>query len=784
MSLRLLKNIIVLVLSILLGSCATTRPPGHDVVLKRNALAFDIPTISSFDIEGFIQQKPSKRLLLSSNLNVWLNTYANKGKENGFKLWLKRAVVEKPVVLDTNLTNQACRQIKLYLNNIGYFHGNVLKTVKYKGKYAKVKYSLITGTPYRIRKIDYQISDTSIRKVLLHEMQNSLLSEGMIYSAYTLDEERNRVTTVLKNEGYYNFAREYINFKIDSSLKDNKMDILVNLNNPRVTSTSPPFELKEQKHLLYNVRNVIIYTDYDPLRSNNLKPDTLRYIFKVSPDTTGTTYTFISYGKIPVKPSTILHACFITPNKQYNLNDVNQTYIRLTDLQVFRYVNIDFKEISSTNTISVERKEVDCVIQLSRNMIQSFSMGMEGTNTGGDFGLSANPGYQNRNLFHGSELLSLRLKGAMEKQHRFGDIYFANNPKLFNTYELGVNASLVIPKFLVPFAPDRFSKYFRPKSTLNAGFNYLEMTSFKRYLTEVTFGYDWKDGKYSRHVFNPLEISSISIFTDSTFNAYINSLNDKRLQEQYTDHLIMALRYSFIYNNQQINKKSDFIYLKSDFESAGNLLTISNNLLGSTKDENGNYGISGIRYSQYVKTNVDFRYYHALRKSMLVFRAASGLGIPYGNSVALPFDKGFYAGGANGMRGWAIRSLGPGSFNSDNVSLQSERMGDLFIESNIEYRFQFSPILNGGLFTDMGNIWMLRKNDQYPGGEFRGDSFYKEIAIDAGFGIRFDFSFFVLRIDGALPVRNPALDESIRWIKMKQVSLTNVMWNLGIGYPF
>jgi outer membrane protein assembly factor BamA len=781
-----LKNIFIFIVMVgLLASCATTRHPGHDVYLKRNSLAIDNPSVSSFDIDGFIQQKPSKKLFFSTNLNLWLYNYAIKGKEIGFKSWLKRAVVEKPVVLDTNMTNQACRQIKLYMDNIGYYHGKVDKIVRYHGKYAKVKYRMTSGKPYNIRHIKYLIGDTAINRIITADNQNSLLNEGMIYNAYTLDEERNRITMVLKNEGYYGFAREYINYRIDSSLKSDMMDVTMFLNNPKTTSPAPPFEQIEQSHSRYKIRTILINTDYDPLRSDSVKPDTLQYLYKAYNDSVGKVFTFLYYGKIPVRPLTILHSCFITPENQFNIDDVNQTYSSLSELQFLRYINIDFTEaVNDTSETTAPQKVLDCSIQLSRNSIQSFSFGMEGTNSGGDFGVSANPGYLNRNLFHGSELLNFRLKGAMEIQRRFLGLDIAQDNKLFNTYELGVNASLVFPKFLLPLNTDKFSKYFRPKSTLTAGFNYLQMATFKRYLTETTFGYSWKSGTFKRYILNPLEVSSISILTDSSLMATINSLDDKRLQEQYTDHLITATRFSFVYNNQLINKKTDFMYFKSDFESAGGILNAANDLLKSTKDENGNYTIYGIRYSQYVKGNLDFRYYHILRKSTLAYRTAVGLGIAYGNSIAMPFDKGFYAGGANGMRGWAIRSLGPGSYNTDNTTVSTERMGDLFLESNIEFRFAFTPIIKGAFFTDLGNVWMLRTNEQYPGGEFHGDTFFKEIAMDAGFGLRFDFSFFVMRVDGATPVRNPSLPEANRWTSAKKVSLTDIMWNFGIGYPF
>ena len=246
----------------------------------------------------------------------------------------------------------------------------------------------------------------------------------------------------------------------------------------------------------------------------------------------------------------------------------------------------------------------------------------------------------------------------------------------------------------------------------------------------------------------------------------------------------MSLKYSFVFNNQQINKRENFYYFRADMEVAGNFLNMMNQFLEGKKDENGNYILFGLRYSQYLKTQADFRYYNILGKGTMVFRASAGIGVPYGNSDGLPFDKGFYAGGANGMRGWPIRSLGPGSVSAALYSLNTERMGEILLESNLEYRFPIASFFNGALFADAGNIWLLRPNDQYPGGDFRKDLFFKELALDAGLGLRLDFGFFVFRLDGAIPLRDPALEVSDRWIRPRYANLTDVMWNLGIGYPF
>ena len=258
---------------------------------------------------------------------------------------------------------------------------------------------------------------------------------------------------------------------------------------------------------------------------------------------------------------------------------------------------------------------------------------------------------------------------------------------------------------------------------------------------------------------------------------------NQRIKDQYTDHLIFGLNYSFIFSNQNVKKASnDFFYLKFDIETSGNLLSLFNNTPLITEKDN-HHEIIGIRYAQFFKYQVDFRFYHYFpHKTSLALRMMFGQGIAYGNSIDLPFERSFYAGGANGMRGWQFRTLGPGEFNNP-YGYDMEHIGDMQLESNIEYRFPVYSFLKGAIFSDFGNIWTLSDNESFPGGQFKFDKFYKQIALDAGLGIRFDFSFFLIRLDAAVPLCDPAQNEAHRWI-INKLQWKDVVWNFGIGYPF
>ena len=294
-----------------------------------------------------------------------------------------------------------------------------------------------------------------------------------------------------------------------------------------------------------------------------------------------------------------------------------------------------------------------------------------------------------------------------------------------------------------------------------------------------SFGYEWDESPEKKHYIKPFNISSIKMFPTPEFTRELEEIDDERLKNQYTDHLITAIQYSFVFNNQDVKKVKDFIFFRGDIETSGNIFYLFNNMLDSPKDTGGFYNILGIRYAQYARIQTDFRYYWmADRNNQVVFRLLAGTGVPYGNSVALPFEKGFYLGGANSMRAWIYRGLGPGGFSDPGTNV--DKMGDIVLETNMEYRFPLYDFFKGALFIDAGNVWLLKANDKFPEAEFKFDTFYKQIAVDAGLGIRLDFSFFLFRVDFAWRLRDPARPSGDRWVADKGIWF----WNFGIGYPF
>ncbi|MCX6270795.1 MAG: hypothetical protein NTU44_06175 [Bacteroidetes bacterium] len=566
-----------------LSSCSTTRDLGkNEFLLSKTRIKIDKPKIGVSDLQGFIMQKPNTKTLGLLRLKLYTYQVTSRGRETRFKRWILRSIAEKPVILDTHLCNTSGRHMKTYMNNIGYFHSVVSTEYHYHRKLAGVTYKIKSGQPYLLRNINMTFQDDTIRALVEKEKDNTLLRKGHPYNVYTLDEERARITNLLKNKGYYYFSKDYISFQVDSSLNSNEIDLTLLLSNPQLLLNDSTSARVGIRHIPYYLGNVSVYPDYEPFAQDTTAYDTLG--FYSTTNVKGkliSRYFYIYKNDLKIRPRTITQNIFLTPGSLFRLDDVDQTYTRLSDLHFFRFVNIEFNPLSSRiQPQDVKSGVLDCNIKLSRNKVMALSLETEGTNSGGDYGLAANVVFENRNIFRGVEQLDVKLKGAMEMQKRFGEFNSSAKTLFFNTYETGVQVSLIFPKFLVPMNPERFPRYFRPKTTINSGFNFQERSGFRRYLAELTFGYDWKESQYKRHILNPIEINSIRIFPDSTFTAYLNSINDRRLTDQYTDHLVMALRYSYIFNNQRINRKGNFFYLKSNFESAGNLSRATTPYLG------------------------------------------------------------------------------------------------------------------------------------------------------------------------------------------------------------
>lgn len=775
-------NLLLLLIALILSACGTykhTQKP----LLNKNKLVIhgEKYNLNKEDVKSLITQQPNKKLLGLWRAKLYAYQAPQRGETSKYKNWVRKSFGEAPVFHKPQTVETIQHQIEIYLKNSGYFNSKVWTESKFKKRNFNQYYHLEIGKPYKIRNLNYQISDTSISAKVNEISNESLIHIGDIYNAFTMDDERDRITEHLKNNGYFNFSKEYIYYEIDSTLNNKELDVNLVVKKIERVNLSNTSNIVEEDHKQYSINRVFVNPDFDLLNQNQDIMDTL--LVDVHRDTSQRepqTYYFLHKEEPKIKPKAITQAILIRPDEYFSLENVKTTYRRLADLKNFKYTNISFHEVSDTS--SIENKGLlDCRIDLSRAKIHSYSIEAEGTNSGGNLGIGANLVYGNKNIFKGAEIFEVRLSTSMEAQKLNDGVETAANQILFfNTIEAGIDLSLKLPKFLIPIKAETFPQNFKPYTTFNLGFNYQQQTNYKRYITKMSFGYEWSQNNKTRHIFNPLELSTIKIYPTDRFQQTLDEEPNERIKNQYTDHLIAGLKYSFIYNSQEVNKLRDFVYLQANFESSGFLLKAIQTF-AKANESNGYNTLFNIRYAQYVRADIDFRFYKILNTdTRLVFRNMIGIGFAYGNSRDLPFEKSFFAGGANSLRAWNIRSVGPGSSVPDNINI--DRIGDLKLELNLEYRFPVYRSLKGALFIDAGNVWFVN-SDVIPGGEFKLDKFISEIAVDAGFGFRYDFRFFVFRLDGAFRVRDPAKEASNRWV-INNIKFNNIVWNFGIGYPF
>jgi outer membrane protein assembly factor BamA len=560
------------------------------------------------------------------------------------------------------------------------------------------------------------------------------------------------------------------------------MDVKLKVKNNQVYSDENPGMLTEQPHRRYFINDIYINTVFDPAERSIAGLDTLTFIldYKRSnkrPDE----YKIIYRDKLKVKPKVLSHSIFIRNREPFNELDVRKTRSRINEIGAFSYNNIFFSEASTPHSDTL----LDCYVDLMRKKLHAFTVETEGTNKSGRLGIGAIFTYQNNNLFRGAEVFRFSVRGSLEFQRGIttsGDEAPPQDKRLFNTYETGGEVSITFPKFLVPVSLERFPRYFRPKSVLRGGISYEDRPQYTRLINNISFGYEWQESEFKTHMLFPVDLNLVDVTLDPEYEEIINNEPNDRIRNQYTDHLVLGLKYSFIYNNQEINKLKNFIFFRANAEPAGNLLQLISNIFSLPTDTAGYYTINKIRFSQYFRTDFDFRFYQMINSNnSLVYRLFTGIGVPYGNAEVLPLERGFYGGGANGMRAWRLRTLGPGSYNNpDDVF---DRMGDLQIELNLEYRFPIYRFLKGAIFADIGNIWLLKKDEAYPGGQFQFSTFHKELAISSGLGLRFDFNFFIVRADFAGRMKDPSLPEGSRW-NISTLQFSDFIINIGIGYPF
>ena len=778
---RQLHIILIFLTALLLTSCSIRRhvPQGSQFLDKNKIVIQNGPIeVQKSEIKNYISQEPMKTGF-PYNLGLWCY-YVTENSKGKFGQWINKHFGKEPEYYDYNAAINSARQIEQYLNNRGYFNSKVTletkKQRKRKRHLAQAIYTIYPTEPYHIRKINYQIEDTVLAPHLLRLESRFPAKVNDIYNAYTLDEQRTYITDYMRNAGYYFFSKDYITYEVDSSFQDHSLEITMKIANAKDRNTG-----ESQPHKRYFINQINVFPNYSPIMATQPPTDSATITFPTGYQNHVNTLHFYYHEAPRIRPNAFTEMIQIIQDNPYRLRQVSQTYNALTNLKIIANSSIEFDTVPRKDSLNL----LNCNIFLRRADQHSFKVQTEGTNTGGDLGINGSVTYTNKNIFRGGEVLQVSVKGGLEAQKIIGIGETDEENRMFNTGELIFNSSLFIPKFLSPFPMKTFVWDYQPRTTFSLGSSAQVRYAYSRYIFMGSFGYDWKANPRLHYIFTPINLNSVKVNPTPEFQALLDQETNQRLKDQYTNHLIFGGKYTFIYNTQNnITKPNHYFYLKGSIESSGGILSLLNRTKLITNNDD-HHELLGIRYAQYLRGDLDVRQYRRMGEDMmLVFREFIGFGIPYGNSEDMPFERSFYAGGSTGMRGWTYRQLGPGGYVPFGEDRNIEHIGDLQLEFNAEFRFPLHDNFKGAVFADIGNIWNYHANDLLPEGEFHFDTFYKQLAMDVGFGTRFDLKVAVIRLDLAMPIRYPYPTVEGRYWRFHDMSIFDIHPTFNIGYPF
>lgn len=760
---------------IFLGSCSITRhlEEGQSLLVKNT---FDIITIDSIadkrdlkdEIADLAIQEPNEKMLGIWRIRLRIHN-ATRDTTRKFNRWLNKRGGEPPVILDQSMADQSVSNMQDYLLNKGYYNAEVSYSHEVKNKKSKLTYHVKMNGLTRVNAIHYEIADEQIKRLVLADLPNSPLKAGKPYDVEDILEERRNITLSLLNRGYYKFNKQYIQFEVDTLNAKNKVDLYVKIDPPK----------NESAHHRYNIRDIIIYPDFD-------LADTLT---STSPDTIKINeYHFIG-RQLAYNPKAIMNAIFFRKGDLYSRERHQITVSRLTELGVFRFVNIQFREVKDADS----QHQLDVVIRLLPSKKQELTFNFDVTTSSDYFlGSEIGVGYNNKNLFGQTDLFSVNANGGLELIPDTTVTGIA-----LNTIDLNASASFYFPGFVVPFKLGRVSKWYNPKTHFTASYNYLRrLDLYTLNSTSFSYGFDWQQKNRKRHLLDPLVINFVKLAdTSSLFNHTLEE--NPSLQKSFANQLIIGSNYTLIYSGKENTRKKHSWFVKTNIDVAGNLLYAGYSIFDKSNDGDA-YKLLNRPFFQYVKPDAEVRYYLKTgKRTAMVYRLFGGIGIPWGNAEVLPYIKQYAIGGSNSIRAFRIRQLGPGAYKPEDQGISgrlADQTGDIKLETNIEYRFDLTSIFKGAIFIDAGNIWLLSDTTR-PEGVFKGSEFYKQIAIGTGVGLRLDFSFFVLRMDLGIPIRDPAYEKHNGW-RFSQFSGSNFKpfdrnWrkenlslNLAVGYPF
>lgn len=789
----------MLAAALALTGCSATRhvPQGQFLLDKVTISVEDSSDVSARPLYNYLRQHPNHKVLGMARLQLGVYNLSGRDSTGKFNRWLRK-IGEEPVIYDSILTDQSARQLKQALVNSGYNDAKVeYSSESIKDKKINVAYRLYPGEPHVISSIAYEFDDPTLRKIVLSDSLSLPVKAGGNLDLNILDAQRALVAEKMREKGYFAFTKEYVSFVADTVAGAKEVDLTMVLRNPRVEQssdtpptaqepggelTAPPAEqvlALIAPHRRYVYRKVTVVPDFSP------GDNTANFRF-TDRDTVNCQGLEILYGNDRyLSPGAIAEQVFIRPGQIYSTSGIDRTYEALNRLSILRYVNILTRPAGQIG----DMEALDAYVLLSRTKKMGVTLELEGTNSEGDFGVGGGVSYQHRNLAHGGEALTFKLRGAYESLS--GDFDNLIND---NYTELASEVGITFPKFMAPFLKSSFKQRMRASTEFAVTFMRQERPEYTRIIAGGAWRYKWADrSNRTRRTFDLIDLNVVNL-PRSTIDFIDNIAPDNPLlRYSYEDHFIMRMGYTYYHSNRRLANATGsggfslqpyVTTLRVSAETAGNLLYAFSSAVGQHRSDNV-YKILGIQYAQYVKGEVDYTYTRNFdRRNALSFHIGAGIAYPYGNSSMVPFEKRFYAGGANGVRGWGVRTLGPGSYDARNsVTDFINQCGDIRLDLSLEYRAKLFWVLEGAVFIDAGNIWTVHDYENQPGGMFRFDTFYKQIAAAYGIGLRMDFTYFLLRFDLGFKAHNPAMNQE-EWPLIHPKWSRDANFHFSVGYPF
>lgn len=781
-----LCNGILLLIFLFLSSCRPTRYiKPYQALLTRVKISGTVRELNE-QSSSYIKQKPNRRFLLAL-----YNTFNTRGGKYKPADRIKSGIGEEPVIYDTTLTEQSTHQIQLFLKDNGYFNATVSYQTTQRKKRAYIVYTINPDKPFRISNLNSSIQDTSLKQLFALNASANLIKTGQIYKASVLDDEQTRLNSLYRENGYYRFTRQYIRFIVVDTLHNNTVGITEIVDNP-----------DSGQHRKYYLDSVKLTIHPDTNSSNLKKLTDPQRILKSG------LYYNDPYARF--KPIISRNTIYLEKNHLFRMKDQLVSYNRLSELGVFREIKIGYKE-SQRDTAA----RLVALVDVTERKKLSVTLGADGNFNESFFGINPTATYTDRNFFKGAEVFELRIGGTVNNTLQKRD------ENVYDRREFSAQASLTYPFLLIPFYNARMGREGDlPHTTISTRYNYVYQPLYKRQEFSTTLSYIFDDTRRSIHTITPVEATVLKANLDPTFRALFTEYGNLSRLQSFTSSLIFGSQYNYERNAYLLRTHASFFYLNANIEVVGNSLALLDHLLPAAGTARDNGKLVGLPYYQYVKPELDLRFYHTVgANGEIIFRFNPGLAYAYGKTTdlkSIPFDRQFFVGGPNSIRGWLTRQLGPGSYiskiNPDSVQIDIQRRaidqtGEVKLEGNVEYRFDlsrnfFEHKLSGATFVDFGNIWLLRADAGRPGGNFQFDKFLKQVALGTGFGLRYDLGFFIFRFDVGLKLYDPIFAGTDGWVfkyignknfqsnYLKQFGddLTGgyhfLSYNFGIGFPF